>query len=77
MYNDRGEEYASVGQDWFKKVLLRYATHLVQILNEDDPSFQFVVDPEHSSFKMVMTAEGLFAQAFGDMMKFVPALFKP
>lgn len=38
IYEARGSEYGSVGNDWFKKVLLRYATHLVQILNEHDPS---------------------------------------
>lgn len=77
IYNERGEEYASVGDNWFKKVLLRYATHLVQILNEDDASFELVADPNHSSFQMVMKAEELFARGFGDLMKAVPPLFKP
>jgi|ERR1700730_762766 len=76
IYDERGKEYASVGNDWFKKVLLRYATHLVQILNEHDPSFELIVDPDHVSFRMVMKAQEQFVHGFGDMMKEVPALFK-
>lgn len=74
-YNERCDEYASVGEDWFKKVLLRYASHLVQRLHEDDPLFELVVSPRHSSFQMVMKAEEQFARGFGDLMRAVPSLF--
>lgn len=75
MYNERGNEYAVIRDRWFEKVLLRYASHLIQALHEEQAE-ESGMNPDYS-LRLMVEAERLFALSFGGLMKVVPALFKP
>ena len=65
LYNERMEEYANIGDDWFRKVLVRYGRHVMERLQEIDPSLGTVMKAE-----MEMTA------LCSGLLQFVPEFFK-
>jgi hypothetical protein len=42
-YDERMDEYASVGDDWLKEVLVRYGAHVAAAMSECERSFELAM----------------------------------
>lgn len=65
LYAERMEEYANIGDDWLRRVLIRYGRHVTDRLQEIDFSSETVMKAE-----MQMTA------LYSGLLRFVPEFFK-
>lgn len=66
LYDDRTEEYAGVGTDWFRLILLKFGRHFSEAVNRGELSMEIFMDVQAEAVRMQVA-----------LLDFGPELFKP
>lgn len=66
LYDDRTEEYAGVGTDWFRLILLKFGRHFFETVNGGELSMEIFMDVQAEAVHMQVA-----------LLDCAPELFKP
>ena len=66
LYDKRMDEYASLGDDWFRLVLSKFGRHFSEAVNDGELSMEIYLD-----------AQSEVVQMHRALLEFTPELFKP